>query len=97
MQFTLTAAASLVLALASLASSAAVAAPDAPLEARAPKGKCPPIYPHSPTTFLPDDKDCNVFYICDYPGPVRFNCPAGLHFSPTTWVCDYPANAGCRK
>ncbi|KAF8542306.1 hypothetical protein BDD12DRAFT_825888 [Trichophaea hybrida] len=61
----------------------------------APSGKCPVITNTSPTTFLTDDSDCNVFYICGYSGPVKFNCPAGLYFSPTTWVCDYPAHSGC--
>ncbi|KAA8912025.1 hypothetical protein FN846DRAFT_934020 [Sphaerosporella brunnea] len=65
-------------------------------EKRSPSGTCPPIYDYSPTTFLSDDSDCNVFYICDHSGPVKFNCPAGLHFSPTTWVCDFPNRAGCK-
>ncbi|KAA8912024.1 hypothetical protein FN846DRAFT_916829 [Sphaerosporella brunnea] len=63
--------------------------------AAAPSGTCPEIHPTDPTTFLTDDADCNVFYICDYSGPVKFNCPAGLDFSPNSWNCDYPAHAGC--
>ena len=79
---------------ASLAAATAIASPE--IEARSPDGHCPPIHDKSPTTFLPDTSDCNVFYICDHSGPVKFHCPAGLHFSPNTWVCDYPAHAGCK-
>ena len=57
--------------------------------------RCPYIYDNSPTTFLSDKTDCNVFYICDHSGPVKFNCPVGLEFSPTYHICDFPASAGC--
>jgi len=79
------------------ATAAAGAVPEKPVEARSggPSGSCPYVTDHSPTTFLSDTADCNVFYICDHSGPVKFHCPQGLHFSPRTWVCDYPANAGC--
>ncbi|KAI5853787.1 hypothetical protein BZA05DRAFT_394758 [Tricharina praecox] len=77
----------------SLATAAAIASPN--IEARSPSGSCPSTYEHSGTAFLSDTSDCNVFYICDHNGPVKFNCPVGLHFSPSTWVCDYPASAGC--
>ncbi|KAI5853790.1 hypothetical protein BZA05DRAFT_444073 [Tricharina praecox] len=57
-------------------------------------GSCPSPSEHSGTIFLTDRTDCNVFYICGNDGPVKFNCAAGLHFSPSTWVCDYPVSAG---
>ncbi|KAF8244231.1 hypothetical protein K440DRAFT_610516 [Wilcoxina mikolae CBS 423.85] len=69
----------------------------AAVEKRSPSGTCPVITDTSPTTFLADDSDCNVFYICDHSGPVKFNCPAGLHFSPTNWICDWPNHAGCKS
>ncbi|KAI5857126.1 hypothetical protein BZA05DRAFT_387329 [Tricharina praecox] len=76
--------------------SLAAASPEVNARSGGPSGTCPQVYDHSPTPFLSDTADCNVFYICDHSGPVKFNCPVGLHFSPSTWVCDYPANAGCK-
>ncbi|XP_073953062.1 peritrophin-1-like, partial [Choristoneura fumiferana] len=41
--------------------------------------------------------DCRLFYYCDGAGaPVCRQCPAGLHFSPDTHVCDQPDHAGCQ-
>ncbi|XP_050297579.1 cell surface glycoprotein 1-like isoform X11 [Anthonomus grandis grandis] len=45
------------------------------------------IYAH------PDD--CTKFLSCATTDPL--DCPAGLHFNPTEFVCDWPANAGCLK
>ncbi|KAL1501886.1 hypothetical protein ABEB36_007126 [Hypothenemus hampei] len=45
------------------------------------------IYPH------PDD--CTKFLSCASTEPL--DCPAGLHFNPTEFVCDWAANAGCMK
>ncbi|KAH1006507.1 hypothetical protein HUJ05_007236 [Dendroctonus ponderosae] len=45
------------------------------------------IYPH------PDD--CTKFLSCATTDPL--DCPAGLHFNPGEFVCDWPANAGCMK
>ncbi|XP_073952807.1 uncharacterized protein [Choristoneura fumiferana] len=41
--------------------------------------------------------DCRLFYYCDGAGaPVCRQCPAGLHFSPDSHVCDQPDHAGCQ-
>ncbi|XP_066154052.1 uncharacterized protein [Euwallacea fornicatus] len=45
------------------------------------------IYPHP--------EDCNKFMSCATTEPL--DCPAGLHFNPINFVCDWPASAGCMK
>ncbi|XP_030762527.1 peritrophin-1-like, partial [Sitophilus oryzae] len=45
------------------------------------------IYPHP--------SDCTKFLSCATTDPI--DCPAGLHFNPTSSVCDWPADAGCMK
>ncbi|KAI5813481.1 hypothetical protein BZA77DRAFT_320991 [Pyronema omphalodes] len=61
----------------------------------APNGYCPPLHPQDPTTFLSDTESCQIFYICDHSGPVKFSCPEGTNFSPNTHNCDFPNHAGC--
>lgn len=43
----------------------------------------------------PNPQDCNSFFQCIGGKQIQQKCPGGLHFSPTTHVCDYPENAGC--
>ncbi|XP_029169671.1 chitotriosidase-1-like isoform X1 [Nylanderia fulva] len=45
--------------------------------------------------FVRDEKDCNVFYLCEDGGKShRMTCPSGLVFNTNTNTCDYTA-AGC--
>ncbi|XP_049809259.1 peritrophin-1-like [Schistocerca nitens] len=58
-----------------------------------PAGDCPRHW--WAAAYLPDTRDCSVFYQCAHGVPVRFQCPAELHFNPHLCVCDYPMRAGC--
>jgi len=45
---------------------------------------------------FPDPTSCTSFIQCDDSGTVyKLNCPAGLHFSKESLVCDWPNAAGC--
>ncbi|CCX14322.1 hypothetical protein FPQ18DRAFT_313170 [Pyronema domesticum] len=61
----------------------------------APSAPCPEITDKSPTTFLSDNASCSTFYICDRSGPIKYECPKGLEFSKTNWVCVDPKDAAC--
>ncbi|XP_049807612.1 chondroitin proteoglycan-2-like [Schistocerca nitens] len=68
----------------------------------APSGDCPAVGTcpqnedeNSVAKHLPHASNCSQFCKCDHGKPVRFDCPAGLHFNPTLEVCDWPENAGC--
>lgn len=45
---------------------------------------------------LAHPEDCRLFYYCVEGAPVCRQCPAGLHFSPHSHVCDQPDHAGCQ-
>ena len=50
--------------------------------------------PYTPGPFpllLPNPVDCGSFYMCSWYGTAQLqHCPAGLHFNPKLYVCDYP-------
>ncbi|XP_071053737.1 peritrophin-1-like [Onthophagus taurus] len=58
-------------------------------------GECPDDMNPDKVDFLVDDKDCTVFYKCDWGKPVKFDCPSDLHFNKELEVCDWPDKAGC--
>ncbi|XP_071053326.1 chondroitin proteoglycan 2-like [Onthophagus taurus] len=60
-----------------------------------PVGECPDDMNPEKVDFLVDDKDCTVFYKCDWGKPVKFDCPSDLHFNKELEVCDWPDKAGC--
>ncbi|EDW76228.2 uncharacterized protein Dwil_GK14769 [Drosophila willistoni] len=43
--------------------------------------------------YVPHDKDCNKYYICQYGELLEQRCPAGLHWNEN--YCDWPNNAKC--
>lgn len=44
--------------------------------------------------FLPQPS-CNKYLDCTEKIPIQMECPVGLHFNPTTRVCDWPFKAEC--
>lgn len=56
---------------------------------------CPLPDPLDYTVHQPHESDCSKFYKCDNGVKVLFDCPAGLDFNPSLWVCDWPEQAGC--
>jgi len=59
---------------------------------------CPPTNDPDPNAwaiFFPNPADCDSYYVCNWGEGILMPCPAGLHFNPTTNVCDWPENAGC--
>lgn len=56
-----------------------------------PVGACDPNEP----SLYPDPDDCTKYYQCSNGLEYLRNCPAGLNFSPSELVCDWPAAAGC--
>ena len=46
--------------------------------------------------FWAHPEDCTQFYRCVGATPYFFNCPAGLYFNPSIFVCDWPSNVQCR-
>lgn len=57
-------------------------------------GTCPKKDPQDYTVMLPH-KDCTKFCKCSNTKPYVYDCPTGLHFSPTEMICDYPKSAKC--
>ncbi|KAG8229161.1 hypothetical protein J437_LFUL009231 [Ladona fulva] len=46
-------------------------------------------------TLKPNPGDCGSFCECAPGGPVKMDCPAGLHFSVAANRCERPSDAGC--
>ncbi|KAG8229160.1 hypothetical protein J437_LFUL009230 [Ladona fulva] len=46
-------------------------------------------------TLLRNPSDCGSFCQCAAWGPVKMDCPAGLHFSVSANRCEWPSIAGC--
>ncbi|XP_054713746.1 mucin-2-like, partial [Uloborus diversus] len=42
-------------------------------------------------------RECNRYINCTGEKPFTRKCPIGLHFNPTTRVCDWSTSAGCGK
>jgi Chitin binding Peritrophin-A domain len=57
--------------------------------------RCPLVNDKYKTVHLPHERDCTLFYKCDWGTAILQNCPRGLHFNSKLSVCDYPANANC--
>nr|XP_022904614.1 chondroitin proteoglycan-2-like [Onthophagus taurus] len=55
--------------------------------------ECPAVDGEFVTLF--PHEDCTKFWKCDRGVAVEKDCPAGLYFNPTLFVCDYPEDAGC--
>lgn len=65
--------------------------------AGAPVGTCPAVDPINRSILLPDSSDCTLYYMCSNGAAILMYCPPGLHFNPVSNVCDWPANANCKK
>lgn len=48
-------------------------------------------------SFFAHPGDCSQFYRCVGPSAYFFNCPAGLLFNPSIFVCDWPENVQCNS
>ncbi|KAI5811807.1 hypothetical protein BZA77DRAFT_160194 [Pyronema omphalodes] len=60
-----------------------------------PAESCPPQTEKTPATFIPDNSDCGVFYICDRNGQaVKYDCPTGLGYNAATKICE---QNGCKR
>nr|CAH0109224.1 unnamed protein product [Daphnia galeata] len=59
----------------------------------APEGTCPEI--DVTTVYLPDNEQCEWFYICSNGNPIRQSCPPGMDWNRYINICDYPGNAKC--
>ncbi|GJQ76554.1 hypothetical protein Trydic_g2254, partial [Trypoxylus dichotomus] len=59
-----------------------------------PTSQCPAVDTED-LVLLPDESDCTIFYICAGGDPILMNCPPGLYFNPTIFVCDHPEDSGC--
>lgn len=58
--------------------------------------ECPPVDDRDANaTLLANAYNCSAFYICRQGTPLKFECPANLHFNDRLKVCDYPLNASC--
>lgn len=57
---------------------------------------CPPVDDRNANaTLLANAYNCSTFYICRQGTPLKFECPADLHFNDRLKVCDYQLNASC--
>lgn len=58
--------------------------------------ECPPVDDRDANaTLLANVYNCSTFYICRQGTPLKFECPADLHFNDRLKVCDYRLNASC--
>ncbi|CAG9817675.1 unnamed protein product [Phaedon cochleariae] len=58
-----------------------------------PDSRCPAVDSAQPT-FLPDTKECAVFYECSGGLAFQFKCPPGTNWDNTQTVCDRNVNCG---
>jgi len=57
-------------------------------------GTCP-IHDTNDTVFLPDNKNCSVYYVCSNGRPIALACPENMEFSPSQHVCVFAIDSDC--